>query len=328
MNRMKGWSLAIISVFSAAGLAGCGTAAPKTPSTGPAHGVASVAYAGSLQDVNDQQIGPAFAKATGNTYQGQGGGSLGIAQQIKSKTIAPNVFESVGYAPIQVIEPQDTRWAVAFAASPLVLAYNPHSRFAPTLNAIRSGREPLKNLFKVLATPGFRLGRTNPNTDPQGQAFYMMVELAVKQYHWPAADTAKILGSVDNPHEVYSEEGILTLLQAGNLDATSAFLSEAVQRHLDYIPLPASLNFANPRDNHWYRQASIALSDGTTVHGEALTVDVTTVGKPTAPAISFIHFLLGSQGSALMKKNGYVVFAPEALGSRPAMPQTIRKLVP
>ncbi|MCY0898927.1 MAG: extracellular solute-binding protein [Firmicutes bacterium] len=291
------------------------------------HGSVNVAYAGSLEDVNNLEIGPAFEKATGDTYQGQGGGSFGVAHEIASHAILANVFESIGYAPIQVLEPKDTDWAFSFAASPLVVAYNPHSPFAGELNAIRQGKKPLKDLFLLMAQPNFHLGRTNPNTDPQGQAFAMMVQLAIHHYHLPPRLIGQILGPLDNPHEVYSEEGILTLLQSGGLDASSAFLSEAKERHLDYISLPPWLNFADPKDKPVYHQASLTLANHHTIHGEALTVDITTVGKPTPQAIQFIRFVLGPQGARLMRRAGYTVFRPQLNGQLAKVPASLRSFV-
>lgn len=304
------------------GLTGFSVPRPRQ-SVDKTSGLVDVVYAGSLEALNNLQIGPAFEHATHFHYQGQGGGSLGMAQEIKSLTLAPNVFESIGYAPIQVIEPKDTTWAVSFASSPLVVAYSPFSKYANELNAIRDGRLPLKDLFTLMASSDFHLGRTNPNTDPQGQAFYMMVELAVKHYHLGSHAVSRILGRLDNPKEVYSEEGILTLLQSGGLDASSAFLSEAIERHLDYIALPNWMNFAVPNQARSYRQATLALTNGHTVRGQALTVDITTVGNPTPPAVAFIHFVLGVQSAKIMRVNGYRVFSPTVLGKKADVPANL-----
>ncbi len=319
----------LAGVIMGLGLAGMLSACGTTSSVSAAkanggHGLANVAYAGSLEEVNNLQMGPAFEKATGDRYQGQGGGSFGVAHEIASKTLAPNVFESIGYAPIQDIEPKFTRWALGFAASPLVVAYSPHTPYAAELTAIKDGKKPLKDLFALMAEPGFHLGRTNPNTDPQGQAFYMMVELAGKKYGLSQKAVSQILGPLDNSHEVYSEEGILSLLQAGGLDASSAFLSEALQRHLDYIALPASLNFAEPGESAQYASASLTLGNGHTIHGVPLTVDITTVGHPTPAALSFVQFVLSNKGRHIMKKEGYSVFTPELSGSRSAVPAGLK----
>ncbi|NMP21676.1 extracellular solute-binding protein [Sulfobacillus harzensis] len=319
MRRIR-W--VVVGFLGTALLAGCGE---KTPTAKP-QGTVTVAYAGSLEDVNDQIIGPQFEKATGYAYQGEGGGALGMAQKIRSHTIAANVFESMGYAPIQLLEPHQARWAVSFASSPLVIAFNPKSRYGTELTAIKEGKKPLSDLFTLMQSPGFRLGRTNPNTDPQGQAFYMMVELAEKKYHLPAGTASKILGVPDNPHQVYSEEGILTLLQSGALDASSAFLSEAEQRHLDFIRLPQDLNFADPSQNAWYSQASVRVSSGV-VHGSALTIDITTVGQPSPGALSFVRYVLGPKGQHWMKSAGYTVLPPQVVGARQALPKTLRSLV-
>ncbi|MDA8192547.1 MAG: substrate-binding domain-containing protein [Thermaerobacter sp.] len=305
-------------------LSACGSdSSPGTSSASPV-GIAQVAYAGSLESLNEETLGPAFHQASGYRYQGRGGGSIGLAQEILSKTIAPNVFESIGYAPIHLLEPKYTSWALAFASSPLVVAYNPQSRYAPQLNAIRSGKVPLSHLFTLMAEPGFHLGRTNPNTDPQGQAFWWMVQLAVRQYHLPAGTAARILGAVNNSQQIFSEEGILTNLQSGGLDAASAFLPEALSRHLAYIALPARLNFSDPHDASWYRQASVVLANGQTVDGSPLTVDITTVGTPSPASLSFIRYVISRSGQRLMRAAGYTVFAPVAKGDIAAIPSAVR----
>ncbi len=331
MLTLRDFDISIRSILLAASLAallaGCASTSSETSSPGHSKSstseTANVAYAGSLQNVNELQISPAFTQATRYKYQGKGGGAVGIAQEIKSKTIAPNVFESIGYAPIQLIEPQSTSWAIAFSSSPLVVAYNPNSKFASELTAIKSGRTPLADLFALMAQPGFHLGRTNPNTDPQGQAFYEMVELGVKKYNLSPSLVRQILGPVDNSHEVYSETGILSLLQSGGLDAASAFLPEALQRHLDYISLPASLNFSSQADASLYQEATIQLGNGSIVKGVPLTIDITTVGAPNPAAVSFIHFLIGPNGRAIMKKAGYPTFAPMIIGNPKAVPNGI-----
>jgi molybdate/tungstate transport system substrate-binding protein len=235
------------------------------------------------------------------------------------------VFESIGYAPIRLLMPRYTRWGIQFASSPLVIAYNPHSRYASVFSAVKDGKAPLSQAFRAMEQPGFRLGRTNPKTDPQGQAFYMMVELAAKQFGWPATTVSRILGQPDNPHQVYSEEGILSLLQAGGLDASSAFLSEAIERHLPYILLPNTLNFADPAEATWYHQASVSIGPHQVVRGAPLTVDITTVGPPSPAAIGFVRFVLSPRGQQLMRENGYSVFAPRILGQKRQVPQAILK---
>ncbi len=315
-------------------LAGCGAqaAGARLPSTAAqkaaSHrlsGTASVAYAGSLQLVNDQFIAPAFSKTTGLSYRGRGGGSFGVAHLIASGQIRPNVFESIGTAPIRILMPRLTDWAVGFASAPLVVAYSPTSPFAAQFRAIAAGRRPMKDLFTLLENARLHLGRTNPNTDPQGQAFIMMLELADRYYHLPKGTAAKILGGANNPHQIFAEEAILSRLQAGQLDASSAFLPEAVQRHLPYIALPAAINLGDPADARAYAKASVTLKGGKTAVGAPLEIYVTSVsGAPDQSAGQrLIAYMLGKPGRTIYRQEGYTLTSPVFFGNRSAIPRSI-----
>lgn len=316
---------------SALGAAACGSGSPaaSTSTTSPApqkvSGTANVAYAGSLQLLNEKVVGPAFSKATGAGYQGRGGGSFGVAQQIVSGEISPNVFESVGAAPIAVLEPKFTSWYVQVAASPIVVAYNPNTPFAPQLKAIAAGKKPLSELFALMEQPGFHLGRTNPNTDPQGQAFYEMVELAQARYHLPATTVTKVLGPLDNPAEVFAETALEARLQAGQLDAASAFLSQAVQLHLPYITLPSAIDFGDPALSSIYAKATLTLTGGKSVHGVPLVIDATVLhGQDQAAATAFVAYLLSPAGRDEFRRGGYSLVTPRLFGNTSAAPTVIR----
>src|SRR5262249_28012713 len=54
-----------------------------------AKGTVNVAYAGSLVNLMEHKVGPAFDTATGYTFQGKGAGSTALANQIKSQLIHP-----------------------------------------------------------------------------------------------------------------------------------------------------------------------------------------------------------------------------------------------
>ncbi len=301
-------------------VAGCGTSHPIASHSG----AVTVAYAGSLQLVNQQNLGPEFSKMTGIHYSGRGGGAFGLAHEIASHTIQADVFESMGLAPIKVIAPGSQAWGIAVASSPLVVAYSPKSSFASTLNAIRTHKAPLSELFSLMLNPRFKLGRTNPVTDPQGQAFAEMVQLAVNKYHLSPHDVGRILGgSATKSREIYSEEGILTNLQSGGLDASSAFLSEAIQRHLPYITLPPSLNFGSLRYAPTYARAGLEIN-GARVTGVPLLIDVTlTQRHPSTAALHFLNFLADPKGQNIWKQMGYHTFAPYVVGNSHAVPKGV-----
>ncbi|GMA49941.1 tungstate ABC transporter substrate-binding protein WtpA [Alicyclobacillus contaminans] len=311
--------------------AGCGTTTTNTAAAGNAadksraSGVASVAYAGSLQLVNDQVVGPAFTRATGISYQGRGGGSYAVAQLIAGHEITPNVFMSIGTGPVKVINPAFTTWAVGFASSPLVIAYSPESPYARQMEAIAKGKAPLSTLFTLMAQPTFHLGRTDPNTDPQGQYFILMLHLAEQALKLPAGTADKILGGVNNPREIFDEQTILSRLQAGQLDASSAYLPEAVQRHLPYIQLPDTVNLGNPADAATYAKQSLRLSNGKVVTGAPIEVYITALkGTPaTAAGEAFVRFILSPQGQQLYKQAGYTLTPPIVYGQKRDIPSSI-----
>lgn len=291
-------------------------------------GTAQVAYAGSLEKLNESLVGPTFTKATGVPYEGRGAGSIGLAQEIRSGEIAPDVFESIGSAPIQLLEPRFTRWYVSLAASPIVVAYNPHSRYAPELRAIAAGKRPLSDLFLLMERPGFLLGRTNPETDPQGQAFAEMVELATSSLHLPRSTFGRVLGPLTTSPEIYSETALEPRLQAGQLDAASAFLSQAVQLHLPYVALPAAIDLGSPDLAPAYAKARLHLPGVGTVHGVPLVVDATVVGTADpAAAAAFVAFQLNPTIRADYVKGGYQLLRPTLHGDLPAVPGAVRRVV-
>lgn len=328
MGRLRGYRRHLtVLVGLSLGLAACGGASTPAPTTTrptpPASTqAAQVAYAGSLQALNERSMGPAFHAATGLAYQGRGGGSFGLSREIQAGEISPNVFESMGSAPITSLGAK-ARWYVEVASSPLVIAYSPTSRFAPDLTAVAQGRRPLSYLFNMFTEPGFRLGRTNPLTDPQGRAFAQMVYLAQSQFSLPPGSAAQVLGNLVNSPEIFSETSLDAHLQAGQLDAASAFLSQAKQLGLPYIALPASLNFSDSAMAQTYASSSITLG-GKSYPGHPLTVDETTLGAPNSAAARFVAFTLSPSGRALWKRAGFTPLAPVVHGDMAAVPAPVR----
>jgi hypothetical protein len=128
-----------------------------------AAGTVSVLYAGSLVNLMERGIGPAFDKASGDQFRGYAGGSKLLANQIKDKLRQGDVFISANPAVNDsLMGPANGEWVswyVSFAQSPLVLGYNPTSRFAADFKS--------KPWYQVLTEPGMRVGRTDPKLDPK-----------------------------------------------------------------------------------------------------------------------------------------------------------------
>jgi len=290
---------------------------PKAPK-----GTVSVAYASSLEYLNEKVVGPAFEKAEGYKYSGTGAASGALSSEIAAKEITPNVFESVGGDNITPLEPKFTSWYIPYAGTQIVVAYNPKSKYASQFKAFADGTKPLSGLFTLLETPGLKLGRTDPNIDPQGRDFIYMLELAQSYYHLPSDTVAKILGTSDpgtaSSSQIYAESSLDSTLQSGQLDASSAFITQAVELHLSYIKLPAAISLSSAADAAAYGKATVTITVSgakTTKSGSPQVIDITIIGKPTPAAIAFVKYTLSKAGLAEYKAGGFALFTPAATGT-------------
>jgi molybdate/tungstate transport system substrate-binding protein len=291
-------------------------------------GTASVAYASSLEYLNENVVKPAFVAATGAGYSGTGNSSGTLEQYIASGEISPNVFESVGGDNITPLEPKFTKWYIQYAGTSMVLAYNPKSKYASDFKAYADGSKPLSGLLPFLAsTPGLKLGRTDPNTDPQGRDFIYMLELAQSYYHLPSDTVAKILGTTDfgtsDSSQIYAESSLDSTLESGQLDAASAFITQAKELHLDYIPLPAAINLGDFSMASQYAKASVKLANGDTKTGSPQVIDITIIGTPTPAAEAFVAYTLSAAGLAQYKAGGFAVLTPTVFGDKSAVPSAV-----
>jgi molybdate/tungstate transport system substrate-binding protein len=281
----------------------------------------SLADASSLSYLNDHVVGPAFKAADNYGYSSQANSSGALETDIASGEIHPGVFESVGGDNITPLEPKFTSWYVQYAGTSMVLAYNPNSKYASQFKAFADGSKPLSGLFTLLETPGLKLGRTDPNIDPQGRDFIYMLELAQKYYHLPSDTVAKILGTSDfgtaSSSEIYAESSLDSTLQSGQLDAASAFVTQAIELHLDYIPLPTQINLGSAAlDSYYSANSAVTITGNVTKHGSPQVIDITIIGTPTPADLAFVEYTLSATGLAEYKTGGFTMITPTVFGAK------------
>ena len=291
-------------------------------------GTANVAYASSLQFLNENVVKPAFTAATGAGFSGTGNSSGTLSSDILAGEISPNVFESVGGDNITPLQPKYTKWYIPYAGTSMVIAYNPKSKYASEFKAYADGSKPLSTLFStLLQTPGLKLGRTDPNTDPQGRDFIYMLELAQKHYNLPSDTVSKILGTsnlgTSNNSQIYAESSLDSTLQSGQLDAASAFVTQAIELHLDYIPLPTAINLGDSALASSYATATVKLENGMTKSGSPQVIDITSIGTPTPAGTAFIAYTLSPTGLAQYKAGGFKLITPTVVGDKSAVPSAV-----
>ncbi|NIE65268.1 extracellular solute-binding protein [Burkholderia sp. Ax-1719] len=269
-----------------------------------------VTYAGSMGVVMDQGLGPAFAKANHVQYQGQGEGAYGMARLLASKKLVADVFFSITPGPMAILKRAGLiDEAIPVASTSMVIAYNPKSRYASQLAASQAaGAQPW---WQVLAQPGLRFGRTDAKIDPQGQNIIFTMMLAERYYQQPGL-AKKLLGDTENPQEVFAEGGLLTRLEAGQVDASSGYESAVKSAGLPYIPLPDAINLSNPAyAKDWYNTVSFSIRNPAgelkSLTPQPLVFYVAILKNAPNPeeAKKFAEFALSPQGQTIFKQRGY-----------------------
>ena len=257
-------------------------------------GPVDVLSAGSLQDLLQQQIGPAFQKATGYTLNDNSMGSDAIANGIKGGTLQGDVFISASPAVNAALEGSANgnwvSWYAMFGSSPLVLGYNPSNLFAEALRT--------KPWYDVIDQPGFLIGRTDPATDPKGALAITALDQAAKAHHIEALKN--IAASTSS---VYPETSLVGQLQAGQLDAGFFYGVEAAAADIKTVPLT-----------------------GTDLAG-VYTITVLNRAPHEAAARAFLAFLLSKDGQRILKRNGIVAITPPQVSGKSSVPKDLKELL-
>ena len=244
-------------------------------------------YAGSLVDVMQNQIGPAFQTATGYSVSGISAGSKDLASEIKGKVHVGDVFISASpkvNASLEGAKNGDwVNWYLTFATSELVLGYNPNSKFA---NDIKT-----KPWYEVITEPGIRVGFTDPATDPKGELVAEALADTAKSKNLPALTTLAA-----NKSDVFPEETLVGRLQSGQLDAAFFYTIEANAAKIPTVPL-----------------TGVDLK-------ATYTITILNNAPHEAGAEAFVSYLLGPAGLATLTQDGFkLVTPPTAVRVRPAV---------
>lgn len=262
-------------------------------------GTVDVLYAGSLVNLMERSVKPAFEKETGLHFQGYAAGSNKIANEIKGKLRRGDVFISaspkVNTSLMGAANGDHVSWYVNFAESPLMIGYNPQSRFAAQFKT--------KRWDQVLQQPGIRIGRTDPKLDPKGAFTVEMMTKAAELYKQPDL-VQKTLGAPENPGQVLPEETLVGRLQSGQLDAGFFYSTETSDLKIPAIHPAPELQ----------AKASYTL----TILNDA----------PDAKgAARFVDFLLSAKGRELLKEHGVDVVKPAVTGNAQAIPSSVQAVI-
>lgn len=251
-------------------------------------------YAGSLVDIMEKALGPEFMTATGDPFEGFGGGSNEDAAAIKGKVRTADVFVSAAASADQELEGAANgdwvSWYTTFTSSDLVLGYNPKTKFGKQLAAG-------KPWYKVITEHGILVGRTEPKADPKGKLTVEAIDAAAKKLHDPKLKQAL------KKFPIFEETSMLARLEAGQLDAGFFYVVEAKKAHLPTVPLTPVYKYAD------------------------YTLTLLNNAENQSGAEALVAFLLSPRRKAVEKEYGLIPITPKFTGDAPAVPAGLRSIV-
>jgi molybdate/tungstate transport system substrate-binding protein len=258
-------------------------------------GTVIVLTAGSLETIMKTAVEPGFHKATGYTVTDVSGGSTGLAQDVKGGVHRADVFWSAAPTSDRLLMGSKNgnwvSWYLTFATTSLVLGYEPQDRFA---SSIRHGP-----WWKVVTEPGFRVGRTNPVTDPKGRLTVDALRKAARQH-----EDAALAAIATDTSTVFTETSLVGRLQAGQLDAGFFFAVEASAAHFPTVPLAGVSEKAD------------------------YTLTVLAKAPHRVAAEHFVAWLLSPRAKRLLAARGLdELGTPVLAGRKSAVPASLRKVV-
>lgn len=294
-----------------------------------ASGTLNVFYAGSLVNLNENLVGPAFAAGSGYTYQGKGAGSGAIANQIKGKLATPDVVEFADPAVNTTLEGAANgnyvSWYLTFATSQLVVGFDPKSKAAKAFVQVQTGKLPF---YRALQQKGLRIGRTDPNIDPKGYRAIWMANLAQKIYKLRGFEQ-RLFGATDNAAQVFPEQTLVARILTGQVNAGIFYLSEVKDLGIPYITLPPQVNLGSAKYAKQYATQHFTTAAGQTITGAPIqyTITIPSTVKNEAAAEAFVRFVLSSRVRAISAAHGLLAIKTSVSGDRSAVPGALAGLI-
>lgn len=294
-----------------------------------AGGTVNVFYAGSLVNLNETLIGPAFSSATAYTYQGKSAGSLAIANQIKGKVATPDVVEfadpTVNDTLMGSANGNYVSWYFTYGRNELVIGFDARSRFAPAFRQVQKGKLPF---YKALEQRGLRIGRTDPNLDPKGYRALFFAGLTQKVFHQKNFKQ-QVFGSDGNVSQVFPEEVLVARILTGQIDAGVFYLSEVKDLGIPYISLPGQVNLGLSRYSGLYATQSFVTSKGQKIVGAPIqyTITIPSTVQNRDGAEAFVRFVLGKRVRTISASHGLLPIKVKVSGQVSAVPASVSSFI-
>ncbi|MCL4394477.1 MAG: extracellular solute-binding protein [Chloroflexi bacterium] len=298
---------------------------PTTTSAAAPQVTLTIFGAGTLANPFKQMDDAFSIKYPNVTIQPQFGGSVKMVKQV---TDLHQIADVVAVADYNVI-PQYlfgangttayTKWYAGFATNAITFVYTDKSKYASEITP--------QNWYQVLARSGVQIGRSNPDTDPSGYQTVQMLNLAETYYKQPGLEDA-ILANAPKTNMRDTETELIAALQSGQIDYLAIYLSDARQHNFKYLDLPPQIDLSDAKYAADYAKASVTTVNGT-LKGSPIVYAVTIPNNAAQPdwATKYVQFLLGPDGQAAIKTNGFGSVAPAYVNDVNQPPADLKSLI-
>ena len=297
-------------------------ASAKSPASAKPTGNVNVAYASSLQYLNEKVVSPAFTAAEGYKFVGHGGC---IRRSRERTSRAVSSARTSSRASAGTTSPRSSRSSPAGTCStPARRSCWPTTPRASTpadFKAIADGSKNVCTPVQQHAADARLQARPHrPERRPAGPGLHLHARAGPDPTATCPSDTvAKILGTSDfgtpSSPQIYAEAALDSTLQSGQLDASSAFITQAIELHLPVHQAAGPINLgsagrsrglqARPRSRSRTARPKKGSPAGHRHHHDR--------HKPSAAGIAFIKYTLSPAGLALYKHGGFTVLTPTVL---------------
>jgi molybdate/tungstate transport system substrate-binding protein len=131
------------------------------------------------------------------------------------------------------------------------------------------------------------------------------MQLAASFYHQPDM-VEKILGPQINPRQIFEEPQVMARLQAGQLDASSAYRTQPASFGLPFVALPKEINLGDAAMESAYKKATVSLS-AKILHPAPLVFYAAVMKDAPQPELAarFLTWLQGDAAREIFAKYHY-----------------------
>lgn len=253
-------------------------------------------------------------------------GSRTCARQISDLGRPADVMASADSSVIHdLLIPDHAEFCIDFTTNEMAIMYNRKSQASGEINA--------ENWYRILLRPGIHYGHSDPNADPCGYRTMMTWQLAETYYQIPGL-YRHLRAKMQAKHIRSKEVDLVALLEVGELDYIFIYRSVAQQHQAPYLVLPDEINLKQKKYNRFYQQAKVKLTGkrpgqwiekkgGAMVYG----MTIPKIAKNPRGGALFIAFVLGSQGQAILEKNGQLPMVPPQVDHPDKLPNLLKDVM-